>query len=285
MATRFYLEADATLLTPHAGVNPSITHAYDGAWGVTGGAARRWATVSPATLGTTIAATSGIAETSSSAVNVLARQFISAGMESQLIDGTVKGQIRVHESNADADMKAQVVIRVCSNDGTSILATLLAADASALSSEFAITTGTNRQFPLAAISPATLTSYTCAVGDRLLIEIGYRAHNTTATSRNAIFRFGSSAGADLAEDETSTTDNNPWIEFSDTITFDEPYRRVTQAALLASGSATAKRRFTQAALQVSGSAPAKRRFTQVALLVAGRTDPTVGGEGWGILLS
>jgi hypothetical protein len=278
MVTRFYLEADATTAPSPTFVNPTITPAYDAAWGVTGGAARRWMTTNK--MLTPLAATAAVTETSTtSGIDVLARQFISTALTAQTIDGTVKGQIRVHESIDTADMQAQVVIRVCNNAGTSILATLLAADASGLgASEFAITTGTNRKFPLASVSPATLTSYACAAGDRLLVEIGYQAFNTTATSRNSIFQLGSNEAADLPEDETDATQDNPWIEFSDTLTFAEPERRITQVAELVGGSDTSERRVTQIAVLAGGSDTSERRISQVALLVLGSIP---GGDHWG----
>jgi hypothetical protein len=218
MATRFYYESDATTALEPNQANPTLTPAYDAAWGVTGEAVRRWLTTSSARLSTPIADTTWVDEFETAATDVLVAQFISAPLAgSQTIDGTVKGQIRARETLAGDD-RAQIVIRVVSNDGATVRGTLLAADASALSSEFDPSNVVNRKFPLASSSPATLTGVNPQAGDRLVVEIGFRAHDTTGQSA-VYMKFGSGAASDLAEDETSQADNNPWLEFSDTITF------------------------------------------------------------------
>lgn len=278
MATRFYLENDVTALSP-AGGQPTLTPAFDAAWGVTTNAVRRWLTTTK--LGTTIANSAGYAETSAAAVNVLFAQFISAPLAAQTISGTVKGQMRALENATDADGRAQVVIWVVKPDGSS-RGTLLAADASALSSEFA-TSLTNRKFPLAAISPATLTSTAVSAGDRLVVELGWRAHNVTATSKSATFSYGTSSGTDLAEDETTTAANNPWLELSGTVTFDAVAGRVTQEIAQVVGTdSSAGARVTQVAAQVVGadSTPAVR-VTQLAVQVVAERDYA----GWDVIIA
>ena len=52
-------------------------------------------------------------------------------------------------------------------------------------------------------------------GDRLVVEIGANDVN----AGNLQFRYGAPTGSDLPEDETTTTDLTPWIEFSGTIGF------------------------------------------------------------------
>ena len=52
-----------------------------------------------------------------------------------------------------------------------------------------------------------------------MIEVGVRALNTTGTAYTYIIGYGDSQGVDLAEDETTTTANDPWFEFSNTLSF------------------------------------------------------------------
>jgi len=67
------------------------------------------------------------------------------------------------------------------------------------------------------LNAAALTSYTCANGDRLCIEIGIgRTAGTTA--RNGTISFGTSSATDITA-AASTTANNPVITFSGNLTF------------------------------------------------------------------
>jgi hypothetical protein len=46
-------------------------------------------------------------------------------------------------------------------------------------------------------------------------------HSGLSDTWSHLFRIGDSAGTDLAEDETTTTDNDPWVEFDQDITAPE----------------------------------------------------------------
>ena len=69
---------------------------------------------------------------------------------------------------------------------------------------------------MAGNSPITLNSVACQAGDRLVVEVGY-AKNCTSLEGFAAFRYGDLSSIDLPEDFTTTNDNNPWIQFSQTI--------------------------------------------------------------------
>lgn len=189
-----------------------MSHGFDSAWDTTTSADRlRMRTSRQSTAQTNKA---GPADTSVTVQNLLIRQYVSDRLDgAQTITGTVKGQIRAYESSTAADMRAQVVIRVIADDGT-VRGTLLAADSGALVSEFS-TSATNRRFPTTV--GQTLTSVDALDGDRIVVEIGARAHNTVTTSYTPTAVFGDAA-TDLAEDETSTAANAPWIEFSQAFT-------------------------------------------------------------------
>ena len=53
------------------------------------------------------------------------------------------------------------------------------------------------------------------------MELGFRAHSALTASSGRELRLGCASANDLPENETSADDYNPWIEFSDTITFSQ----------------------------------------------------------------
>ncbi len=210
MATRFYL--------PISVMPSSVAPAYSASWEETSSSNRYRLYNFPTTSssGTTIVATHSVA----SVGDVLVAQFISEPLAAQTITGTTKGIIRVLESASANDCRAQMVMKVVSNDGSTTRGTLLAEDAGALSNEFPITTLTNRKFPLNWAGAGTaLGSVAAQDGDRLVIEIGARFHVAT-TSITASFRIGDDSSlSDAAENETATTNTRSWIELSQDLIF------------------------------------------------------------------
>ena len=143
------------------------------------------------------------------------RQFVSDPLAAQTITGIIKGQIRAMESNIAADFCAGIVVRVCSNTGSSFRGTLLEYLPGSLTSEFDNVSLVNRYYP-----PSTsISDVTTQEGDRLVVDIITKSFNSVSTSYTANHRFGDIAISDLAEDETDTDDDNSWIEFSMNIAF------------------------------------------------------------------
>jgi hypothetical protein len=152
-------------------------------------------------------------------------QFISAPMIGPgMLTGSVKGQVRARMGNSAAGMKLQCAVRVCSYDGSEVFGT---AYDGAL-----VTTGTEldynqlenrRLFPGGSVE---LDPVSYPDGARLVVEVGVRM--TGSIGGTPTFPYYFRWGDDLAiaqwlpEDETSTADLLPWIEFSDTIRF-KPY--------------------------------------------------------------
>lgn len=264
MATRFYLPSDGT---------PAITPAFDASWEATGAPTRRPLEISKAvvTAMTSVAVAEAVNNT---AYDVAVAQFISAPLDgNQTISGAIKGIIRASESNAAADMRAQLVIRVLSGDGSTVRGTLLASDGSALASEFP-TAIANRKFPLAwAGSGTTPTTVNALDGDRIVVEVGFRSHEASATSRTGTLRFGTDSGSDLAENETGTDDFAPWIEFADNLVFDAAPLRVTQNPAIVATRPVPDLRVTQQALIVAIGETVDLRVTQTVLLVAVENNP------------
>jgi hypothetical protein len=205
MATRFYL--------PNTGA-AAVSPPWSAGWMGTDVADRRRCAI--AKQNTSMA--TAVRQTSQTSANtdVAARMYVSDPLLAQTITDTVKGQIRAAQDNTTYDHRAQLAIRVVSGDGATDRGTLLAPDGGALASEFS-TSLVNRKFPLAWVAPGNaLGSVNALAGDRLVIEIGWRRHSTY---RWGSIRFGDAAATDLPEDETTTTDLNPWIEFSQTLAF------------------------------------------------------------------
>lgn len=200
----------------------AVAPAFDSGWESTGGADRlRMHTAKQSTaLATKTASIPGF-----TASDALVRQYVSDPLNAGSISGTVKAIIQAKEGSASLDQRAQLVIRVVSNDGATVRGTLLAMDTGALANEFSATALTNRRFPKGS-SGATLSAVSAQAGDRIVVEVGYRQHASLFSSFYAVLfgygwgqlRFGDT-GADLAENETDTGAGSPWLEFSQTLSF------------------------------------------------------------------
>lgn len=153
--------------------------------------------------------------------DLLARQYVSDPIVgAQTISGTLKGQISMAEDSNSANLLPQMVVRVVSNDGSSVRGTLHAGDTrTAIVDELVFQTASNTKNPAAGISPVTLSSVAAQDGDRIVVEIGARVNNTSVTNYAVIARFGDNAGSDLTEGGVETTALNPWVEFSADINF------------------------------------------------------------------
>lgn len=205
MATRFYYQAATGV---------SITPSFSAGWDVNAGAVRRALLVNKITgeSGSFPQAGTGVANQ-----NRLICQHIGEPMSAQTIAGTIKGQSRANETNAGVDhYYPQTRVYVVNFDGTIVRGVLLDLHTNALSSEFAASL-TNRQFPLAALSPAILPALNVQGGDRLVVERGWRQTSTAVANGGVSAR--TTSATDLPEDETTTSNFNDWIEFSQDIMF------------------------------------------------------------------
>ena len=205
MATRFYHNPTAI---------PTITPAFDAGWEQSGVAVRRCLfTVAPKSGAPAVEVAD--TETSLSAVfDVLLAQYISEPLEAQTIAGNVSGQILGYESDIAADLLPAVLIRVFDSTGTTATGTLLA---QTNGTEFVLTTPTNRSVP----ASVALTSTPVNKDDVIVVEYGFRATNAVATAYTGTLRFmsGDLTPTDLPVNESATTDNNSWMEFSQTLLF------------------------------------------------------------------
>lgn len=157
----------------------------------------------------------------------LLNQAVSPPLEgAQTIGGaswTVTGRIRGKESDAAADHRVQLTLRVVSRDGTTSRGTLYTGPNSGGSpgAEELDIVYENRQLPFD--GPAALSEVVCQDGDRIVAEVGIRSMNTVTTSYTGFLDIGAdSSVSDLPEDETTTTQLAAWIKITgpNAITFE-----------------------------------------------------------------
>lgn len=195
--------------------NAPASPAFSAAWNVTSAAVRHAFTLAPS--GSPVQNQS-CGAAGSAGDNCLGSQYVSAPLPAGEVSGTVKGQIGAREATTGADARAQMRIWVATPAGAE-RGVLLDVHAEALSSEFATAAGhSNRKFPLAALSPATLTPVVAEAGDRLVVELGAKHDNASPA---ATLRLHDDQASDLPEDEATVSGSaNPWIEFSGTFVFE-----------------------------------------------------------------
>lgn len=145
-------------------------------------------------------------------------QFVSDPLEAQTftIGDAFDYCIQGLEANAANNLFVQVFIGLVSNDGTSALATLRSKQADGTE----LATSLTSRYHSGTLSGG----YTTTGGERMVIEFSVVGTPTAAAGtqgHNASLRWGGNgAGGDLLENDTQTgTTLNPWLEFTNTITF------------------------------------------------------------------
>lgn len=152
--------------------------------------------------------------TATAGQTALDRTYVSPPLAAQEISGTVSMQLMVREyAGTDNVDQVRLVIKVVSNDGGTVRATLYSGNGST-TAEF-VNNVTHRNFTAA--NALALSSYTCVAGDRLAVEIGYR-NSTAGTTPEASAKWGENAAV-LPVNNTQTTDGAPWIDFSNGLEF------------------------------------------------------------------
>lgn len=201
MATRIYLPS-----TGSAAVSP----AYDGGWtDTTQAAARRKCATSK--ISSAMASVTVMDNDGNAGATTLWRQYVSDPIAAQSITGTIKGQIRAsQDGNID---NVAVCVKVVSNDGNTVRGTLLSLGAFVTPNAFP-TSLTNRKIA----DGDGVGTVAAQANDRIVIELGFRS-STGSFETSGAGSFGDDSGTDLAEDESTTSAHNPWIELSATLTF------------------------------------------------------------------
>ena len=198
MSTRYYLPS-----TGAAAENP----AFNVAWEKTSEADRLEMVM---TKISSSFATKACSENNASAdYDVLNRQYVSAPIGAHNFTGcTWKAQVRCMEDNRQANFVIYAAPSCFSNDGqTNRWAGGVGEGATEFDDGELINIATGED-----VQPLSSQN-----GDRLIFEIGIRAKQEKTTLYTATMDFGDASGTDLPENETETTQYNPWIEFSHNI--------------------------------------------------------------------
>ena len=202
--TTFYLEATGT-----TDVVPATT-----GWTSSGSSIVRQLSPTGFKTSTTIASTTIAVSTAVNDITLFGR-FISPALMAQTISGTVTGYARLSIANASgATCQSRIKITVVNRAGA-IVATLLATTSGGSN-----LTNTLTSYQIA--NAAALSSYACATGDRIVVEIGI-GRTVGTTARNGDISFGSSSATNITA-AGSTTANNPVVTFSGNLTF---YKGIT----------------------------------------------------------
>lgn len=201
MATRLY--GVATTAAP-------ISPTPDAGWqATTGFVSRSLATTQAAATETraTVAVTSGANN------ETLGFQLISDPLNAGAVAGTVTIMTRGRElaGTDNIDRRARG-IQLVSGDGLTVRGVLLAQGFHSVTTELG-TTLAGRQ----AANADALTSQTAQAGDRIVVEVGY-GMSTTGTSPQYDMVIGGN-GTDHANTDGDTTGTVPWVEFSQTLSF------------------------------------------------------------------
>jgi hypothetical protein len=149
-------------------------------------------------------------------------QFVSDLLAAQTFTSgdAFKYALQAFEANANNEQQLQIYIGVWNGASVTTIRSKTAEG-----TELA-TSLTNRFF-----SGTLSATHSCGTGDRLVVEFSITGTPGPAATgvqgHNATLRWGSNgASGDLPENDTDTaTDKNPWIEFANTIVFQQQAAR------------------------------------------------------------
>ncbi len=200
--TRLYLNLGSTA---------SLSPAFNAGWDVTSGANRYAMSTSPdgSTLTTKATGNSGAAAVR----KCLLDQWISDPLQAQVITGTFTGQVRFDQSSTNSGRTGQgfLYLRIINTDGS------IATEAGTCTTTDVTTTLTNRT--LISLNVGTLI---ITAGQRICVDLGWNYSSGSSSNVSCTIETGSSSGTDLPVNNTSTSTNNPWFQFSQTLLFIPP---------------------------------------------------------------
>lgn len=211
MATRYYF--------PSTGA-PDISPAFGSGWHDTASASRLKLIT---TKINSASAEKTFTSTAMSGEFHLGYQYVGPALAAQSLSGTVKGVVMAFENNAAFNGKVSLCVRVVDATGAHKIFLTNADTAQPVFSSTAAsppevllgtTPGNSRAFRhLDDDDDIVLADFTCADGDRIVVEIGL-IDGDTSTTRQGTIRIGDNAGADIPMADGDTSDNDPWIEFT-----------------------------------------------------------------------
>jgi len=194
VATRFWLTSSAPPYTPTT---------RRGSWAVASGEDVQYLGRKPA--GAAGSSTINVGSTAANRDVLLHRSISDGAVKAGTLAGTVQWVIGAKESNANLNGFFHLHIYVTSGDSDTPRGTLLTDSIGA--TEFGTTAVGATE------GSKTLSSVSVQVGDRIVVEIGYRA-SASATTQNATINYGNTGTTDLTNGSASVTSQPGWIEFS-----------------------------------------------------------------------
>jgi hypothetical protein len=134
-------------------------------------------------------------------------KFITDGLPyAKTISGSLNYCLGMNESSSNAHFYPQIHIFVTVGDTDVVRGTLLSQSRGG--SE--LITGSSSGI---AVSNLTLSSVNASAGDRIVIEVGFFASNTSSTNYTSSLYYGGTNGTDLTANASITTYTG-WFEFS-----------------------------------------------------------------------
>ena len=225
-------------------------------------------------------ASTTVAKAETSATNpfdVCLYRGVSGPLGAQTPSGTIDMVIGILESSASADFNWKVHVYATQGDTDTVRGTLLSNYTENAGTNEWPTTGTVKGLNAA----QTLTGVALTAGDRIVVEIGYRARNAVTTSFTGTLRYGSAdangaALTDAVAGNASAATDAMFVKFSVAITEAVPVR-VSQAVWqeVSTQAAAPTIRVSQALWQeVSTQAPAPViRVSQCVWQFVSRIEP------------
>ncbi len=141
-------------------------------------------------------------------------QFVSEVLPPQSIPAQpIKLQLRAAEDQANNNLFVAWKLYAVAESGASVLGTLAAIRSDATEVGIVLT---NRS------DSTTSTLFTSTQNFRLVIELGLSgtpAATTGVQGHNGTLSFGEAGATDLPEDDTATGALNPWLQFTQNLTF------------------------------------------------------------------
>lgn len=216
MATKFYLNDFAAPYTPAT---------IRGAWDETAGAVTRQL-AQDKIEGGSITTVSRAETVTTLDYDVLLYRGVSGPLTAQTISGTLDVVISVVEGATAADFVWHIHAYVTQGDSDTPRGTLLSDYTETTANEWGTAASTSGK---ALASAQTVTNVVCSAGDRIVVEIGYRAKNTVTTSFTGTLRYGGDTStSDLTAGGNGQTLAG-FLNFSGTISLASVAARVSQA--------------------------------------------------------
>ena len=212
MASRYYFPASSAA---------SETTAVDGGWNYNSEVSRHnlAATKGSSAIGagTQIGALAGTAGHKG-----IDRQWFSPALAAQTISGTVSLMVMTREyATTDNIDRCWLGIYVINSSGTKVATLLTLGNATGAATTEWVANATHRTCTFA--NAANLTSYACAAGDKIVVEIG-GGNSASGTSPEFSCKWGENATDATLGDNATTADRAGWIEFSATLTLNPTAR-------------------------------------------------------------